>query len=185
MREGKFRSGLTKLLFYSSKEELHTVSCCTQLSWGLNPARGSAATRQGSLSLPHDNAELNTTKHTLSTHTDNEAMGTTWKTRGSAWTSGNTFYCEADWALEQVAQGSFGVPILGDIQKPSDSPGQTSLGDPAWAGQEVDQMTFRGPFQPQPFCDSVFLWRYLVPPRAGRGSDQCLSDKANVSVLTP
>jgi len=38
------------------------------------------------------------------------------------------------------------MTILGDTQKPA-------LGDPALAGG-LDQMTSRGPFQPQLFCDS-------------------------------
>ena len=34
------------------------------------------------------------------------------------------------------------------------SPGPPALGGPAWAGGGVDTMTSRGPFQPQPFCNS-------------------------------
>lgn len=34
------------------------------------------------------------------------------------------------------------------------SPGQPALGNPAWAGG-LDQVTSRGPCQPQPVCDSV------------------------------
>ena len=45
--------------------------------------------------------------------------------------------------------------ILEDIQNLSGhGPGQLALGSPAWAGR-LDQMTSRGPFPPQPFCDSV------------------------------
>jgi len=57
-----------------------------------------------------------------------------------------------DSVLAQVAQGGCGD--LGDVQKPSGhGPGQPALGRPAQAG--LDKTPSRGPFQPQPFCDSV------------------------------
>lgn len=44
-------------------------------------------------------------------------------------------YCEDDRALEQVAQGGYGVRFSGDIQNPQGcKPVQYSLGDPASAG---------------------------------------------------
>ena len=64
------------------------------------------------------------------------------------------FYCNDDWALEQVAQRG-GVSFLGDTQKPAGhGPDQPGLGGPAWAGG-LDSMTSRGPLQPQPFPNSV------------------------------
>jgi len=46
------------------------------------------------------------------------------------------------------------VSLHGDIQKPPRfGHGQPALGGSASAGR-LDKMTFRGPFQPQPFCDS-------------------------------
>lgn len=48
----------------------------------------------------------------------------------------------------------FGVKdaVLGDLQKLSGhGPGQPASGDPCLKGS-------RGPFQPQPFCESVPLW---------------------------
>lgn len=64
------------------------------------------------------------------------------------------FYCKDDWALSEVAQRGI-VSLLWDIQKPSGrSPGQLAVGDHAWAG-ELNQMTSRSSFQPQPVCDSV------------------------------
>lgn len=63
------------------------------------------------------------------------------------------WYC--DRALAQVAQEGCRVSILGDFQKPNGhSPGQPAISDPVWAGG-LDQITFRGPFQPQQLCDSV------------------------------
>lgn len=65
-------------------------------------------------------------------------------------------YCDGNWALEQVAKKDCGVSILRDTQKLSrHGAGQPALGDPAWAEVLVDQMTSRGPCQPQPFCDFV------------------------------
>ena len=65
-------------------------------------------------------------------------------------------YCEDDQARAQAAQGGCGISTHGDIQKPSGhGPGQLAQGGPAWA-EGLDQMTSRGPFQPQPFCDSDY-----------------------------
>lgn len=48
-----------------------------------------------------------------------------------------------------------GVNILGNIQKPSGySLGQLTVFGSGWAWW-LDQMTSRGPFQPQPYSDSV------------------------------
>lgn len=82
-------------------------------------------------------------------------VDTNWNTRGSLWTSGNTFYCEVCQTLAGVAQRCSGVSSLGDIQKwPGHGPGQSVPGSPAWAGK-LDKMTPRGPFQAQSFCDCV------------------------------
>jgi len=49
-------------------------------------------------------------------------------------------------------------PIPADIQKTCrHGPGLLALGVPAWAGG-LYQVTSRGPFQPQPLCDSVTFW---------------------------
>lgn len=67
------------------------------------------------------------------------------------------FYWESDWALTKVAQEGCVVSVLGDIQMtPGLGSGQAALGSPAWAGM-LHQMTFRGLFQTQPFCDSVYI----------------------------
>lgn len=50
---------------------------------------------------------------------------------------------------ELVVHSRCGVPFLGDLQKPS----RHDPGQPALAGR-LDQMTARGPFHPQPVCDS-------------------------------
>jgi len=64
--------------------------------------------------------------------------------------------CDSDWALAQVAQRGYGVSSFRDIQKLSGhGPGQPDVGGPAWAGK-LDQMTSRGSFQYQLFCDSDF-----------------------------
>jgi len=57
-----------------------------------------------------------------------------------------------------VAQIGAGVSIRGDIHnKPSGhGPRRPTVGGPAGALRSgLDQTTSRGPFQPQPFCDSV------------------------------
>ena len=64
---------------------------------------------------------------------------------------------EGDGALAQAAQGGCGVSCSGDIQDPpGQGPVQPAVGDPASAGG-VDWVTHRGPFQPRPFCDSVWF----------------------------
>lgn len=56
----------------------------------------------------------------------------------------------------QVAQKSCGVSLL-DTQKLSEhGHGQVALGVTAWAGR-LDQMVFRHPLPPQPFCSSVIV----------------------------
>lgn len=56
-----------------------------------------------------------------------------------------------------------GVSITGDTQRcldmALDSP---ALGGPSWAGQ-LDQMTSRGPFQPQPVCGFVIKSIFFFP----------------------
>lgn len=53
------------------------------------------------------------------------------------------------------------ISILGGIKKLlGHKPGQLALGGPVWAG-EVDLMTFRDHFPPQPFCDSPL--KYTKP----------------------
>jgi len=48
--------------------------------------------------------------------------------------------------------------LQGYLQKPlRQCPGQPAVGIPVWAA-ESDQMASRGPFQPQPFCDSVIFF---------------------------
>lgn len=47
--------------------------------------------------------------------------------------------------------------FLGHIQKLSGQPAVA-----AWAGR-LEQVTFRGPFQPQPSCDSVIISSYMRP----------------------
>jgi len=62
---------------------------------------------------------------------------------------------ERDGALEQAAQGGYGVFFSGDIQDPpGQGPVQPAVGDPVSAGG-LDWVNHRGPFQPLPFCDSV------------------------------
>lgn len=58
-------------------------------------------------------------------------------------------YCEGNWALSQIAQRDHGVFILEGTQKPSgQDPGQSALGDPAWA-EEFYQMSPSDSFQNQ------------------------------------
>ena len=69
---------------------------------------------------------------------------------------------EGDRALEQAAQGGGGVCFSGDIQDlPRQGPVQPAVGDPASAGG-LDEVTHRGPFQPQTFCDSVRFLPVIV-----------------------
>lgn len=57
-------------------------------------------------------------------------MGTKWNRKEV--TEEKNFLTEGDWA--QVAGRGYGVPVFGDIQKPSGHyPAQTNLGDPLWA----------------------------------------------------
>jgi len=82
-----------------------------------------------------------------------EAMGTTWNTGGSLWTSGKGFWQWGWLSTGTVAQGGCGV--FADIPKPS----RQALGQPILHGLTraggLDQMTSRGPFQPQPADDSM------------------------------
>ena len=50
------------------------------------------------------------------------------------------------------------VSLLGGLQKPSGR--VLAVGDPAWAGG-LDKLTFRGPFQPQSFCDYVNIRHHV------------------------
>lgn len=57
--------------------------------------------------------------------------------------------------MSQVAQRGCGPSIPANIQKlPGHGPGQLTLSDPTSA-RGLDKVTFRGPCQPQPSCDSV------------------------------
>ena len=59
-----------------------------------------------------------------------------------------TLLCQVDQALAQVAQTGCDIYLLEDMQKVFESaPRQSALGFPAGAGR-LDQMTSRGPFQP-------------------------------------
>lgn len=80
--------------------------------------------------------------------TEQDALGTTWTTGRSLWTSGNTFsYCEGAWELTQVAQRGCRISILGDFQKPSGhDPGQLALDDSAWAGEVWSRWPSEVPF---------------------------------------
>lgn len=61
--------------------------------------------------------------------------------------------------MERAHQRSCRVPFIEDIQKlPGHGLGLHALGDLAQGG--LDKMTSRGPFQPQPFCDSVIEQGY-------------------------
>lgn len=51
-----------------------------------------------------------------------ELMGTNWSTEYSIRTSGNTFHCEGDWTLPQVAQEVCGVSILGKFKSSLNTP---------------------------------------------------------------
>jgi len=77
--------------------------------------------------------------------------------------SGNTFFhCEGDRALAQVAQKGCGVPMLGDIQKPSrHGPEQLAIDGLALA-EGLDKMTSGHPFQPQPFWDFVIPLAFSI-----------------------
>lgn len=62
------------------------------------------------------------------------------------------FYCEAEWALAQVAWRGFGVFSPGDIENPSGHNQRIhmdALGHLMWAEVQL---------QPQPFYDSVISW---------------------------
>ena len=61
--------------------------------------------------------------------------------------------------LAQASQRGWELFVLADIQKPAGhAPGKPALGHPAWAGG-LDQMTSRGPFEPQTlwFCETAML----------------------------
>lgn len=65
------------------------------------------------------------------------------------------FHCGSDQLLAWFAQRGCTVSILGDIQRLSGcGPGELAVGGPVWAGN-LDQMTSRGHFQPQPWYNSV------------------------------
>ena len=81
-------------------------------------------------------------------------------------------------AMEQVAQGGCGCPAPGGIQgqtgRGSGQPGLV-VGDPAHSrGLELDEHC--GPFQPRPFCDSIFLYVILsfFPPPSYTSTQSCL-----------
>lgn len=86
-----------------------------------------------------------------------------------SWISGNVlFTVRGDWALVQVTNTGHGVSILGDIQKLSENGlAQHTYSGPAGA-EGLHQITSRGLFQSQQFCDiyqcrvyeklAVFRW---------------------------
>lgn len=57
--------------------------------------------------------------------------------------------------LEQVAQRSSGVSILGDAQNPSLSPSWATCSSCPFSEQEVGLDELQKFLQPQPFCDST------------------------------
>ena len=60
--------------------------------------------------------------------------------------------------IKHIKISSSCFSFSGDIQDPpGQGPVQPALGDPASAGG-LDWVTHRGPFQPQPFCDSVIFF---------------------------
>lgn len=68
------------------------------------------------------------------------------------------FTVRGDGALVQVTKRGHGVSVLGEIQKLSgNAPAQHTYSGPAWA-EGLDQITSRGAFQPQQFCD-FYQWR--------------------------
>lgn len=80
-------------------------------------------------------------------------MSTTWSIRNSLWTSGNTslLVCDSNGTGWPEKLWSF---LLGDLQKPPErGGGYLALGVPVWAG--IGSNGLRGPFQLQPFSDSV------------------------------
>lgn len=80
-------------------------------------------------------------------------MSTTWSIRNSLWTSGNTslLVCDSNGTGWPEKLWSF---LLGDLQKPPERDGgYLALGVPVWAG--IGSNGLRGPFQLQPFSDSV------------------------------
>jgi len=54
---------------------------------------------------------------------------------------------------------------------------QPALGDPASAGG-LDWVTHRGPFQPQPFCDSVTRGHRLMVEKSKKTSPACTREKS-------
>lgn len=59
----------------------------------------------------------------------------------------------SDGALHRLHREGGGVSIPGDTQKLSgQGPGPPAVADPEHL--VLDQLTYRGVFQPQPFCDS-------------------------------
>lgn len=69
------------------------------------------------------------------------------------------FTVRGDWALVQVTKRCHGVSIFRDIQKLSgNGPAQHTYSGPAGA-EGLAQITSRGPFQPQQFCD---FYQYRV-----------------------
>lgn len=85
-----------------------------------------------------------------------EAVVTNWNTKGSLRTSGNTVLLWEEWPSPGTGcPQRWWTPHPWSCSKAIWSgPGQLVLSHPAW-GEELDQMTSRGAFEPQPFCDSV------------------------------
>ena len=89
-----------------------------------------------------------------------EATGTNWNTRGSLWTSGNTFHCDGDQTPAQVSQGGYRVSILVDVQKPfGHDTGQAVVSGPVYvSGVEADDLQRSLPASViLLFCDMLLL----------------------------
>ena len=91
------------------------------------------------------------------------AMGTNWITGSSVWTWGRT---SSLWGWRSTGTGCPGKLwnlLLWRYSRPTwtRSSVRPAVGDPASA-RGLDKMTHWGPFQPQPFCDSVILWFSII-----------------------
>lgn len=73
------------------------------------------------------------------------------------------FHCEGHRALAQVTQSGCGVSNLGNLKSHQDM----VLGSWRWhcSSRGLDQVTSRGPFQPQPFCDPVQCCSFVKKTR--------------------
>lgn len=82
-------------------------------------------------------------------------------------------FCAGDRALAWGVHRVCGISLFGDIQKlPGHTIEQPALGDHAWA-QELDQLTFRGLFQPKKFYCYMYVY-----------TQQCRENISHFIVLT-